>query len=148
MTYSPSPSKSSPLIVGEFAAGAFGPTILLKLLSEEAVQWLQKIFQELAEGSRISFSLASAAGVRIKGVAELVFEIADVRPTPSLSGPKKPVANSMFRWTQDKNGWTRSAALLEPFLTGRTGHQFLTDEGIDPVIIEVSYGEPRVAITP
>jgi hypothetical protein len=36
------------------------------------------------------------------------------------------------------------AEMLHPFIDGKTGHQYLTREGIDDALVEVSYGEPGV----
>lgn len=46
-----------------------------------------------------------------------------------------------FDWACTKDKWLVNAGLLEPFRRGTTGHQYLTDEGTDDALVEVSFGE-------
>lgn len=45
-----------------------------------------------------------------------------------------------------QDGWSRNAGLLEPFVAGKTGHQYLTSEASDAALIEVSHGERAVVV--
>jgi hypothetical protein len=44
------------------------------------------------------------------------------------------------------DGWTTCAALMEPFMDGSAGHHYLTTEGIDDALLELSFGEPNVRV--
>lgn len=51
-----------------------------------------------------------------------------------------------FRWCASSEGWAYEAGLLDPFVEGRSGHQYLTREGVDAALVEVSFLEPHVRV--
>jgi hypothetical protein len=132
------------LIIGEFGAGAFGPTILLKLLSERSVDWLRCVFRRLADESHATLDLATASEVRIEGVRSLLLMHTNESGDAELRRAPSARTERDFVWEADSAGWLDAAGLMDPFLAGSTGHQYLTREGIDAALIEISFGEPRV----
>jgi len=112
-----------------------GSTVMIELASPGAVEQLHAIVQGLADGSaavdlagqpRTKFRSGLSMTLQV-GVSEKHFR--DIGP-----GPR-------FEWTCTPDEWRRMAMLLEPFLEGRHGHQYLADEASDDAIVEVSYGE-------
>jgi len=134
------------LIIGEFGEGAFGPTILLKLLSERSAEWLRSTFTRLAENPDVTPDLAGEPLVEIGGVRSLVLRHTSQAEDVVLRQVPAPDGGLDFVWETDSESWAFAAGLMEPFVTGRTGHQYLTREGIDAALIEVSFGEPQVRI--
>jgi hypothetical protein len=51
-----------------------------------------------------------------------------------------------FLWQCDDDEWQTNAELLDPFVAGRTGHQYLTRAGVDDAVVEISFGEPEVRV--
>lgn len=139
-------AESRKLVVGDYGLGAFGPTILLKLFSEQSVRWLRDTFLALRDGAITDIDLTSMPQIHIRGIAAFRLHRVAERPVPALRGPNTVTPNAQFDWELDPSGWAFVAALLDAFLTGQAGHQYLTDEGRDAVLVEVSYGEPRVHI--
>jgi hypothetical protein len=138
--------RSDVLIPGEYDLGAFGPTILLKLPSRRSVEWLHGVLMRLSDDIGGGIDLAGVPEVHIKGVRALHLRHVDQPVAPPLRGPTTVVPDAKFDWALDRNGWRRAAGLLEPFLSGRPGHQYLTQEGRDAALVEVSFGEPSVRI--
>lgn len=129
---------ATPRVEGDFAEGAYGPTILLELKSLEAVSWFHDLLIGLAQsppGTTIRFDQES--GVEI-GAAVLEFNlIVTTNRTDRrlVQGPP-----GVFNWACLPAQWRDASALIEP-LKHQSGHQYLTSEGIDDVLVEVSYGE-------
>lgn len=126
------------MITWDFGIGASGPTIFVRLRTVDDVQALSAIFLELAErlGARIDLSTQPALQLHRISRCELV---------SVESSPRKRLRRvddgQAFEWSCTRDEWATAAALLDPFLAGSTGHQYLTQERLDDAIVEVSYGE-------
>lgn len=124
------------LLLGELGVGADGTTLLLSMASPSAAQWLQSKFRALSEGAG-PVILTDNPGVRIRGLGSLELRGSDDR---------KYFARSFFLtgdsaiWVCGSERWTALAELLDPFVLGKTGHQYVTDAPDDATII-VSFGE-------
>lgn len=138
-------TNSESRIVGDYYHGAYGPTILLKANSERAVEWLRNIFLRLANGTESHVDLAAMPGVNIAGVEAFMLGRLDEQPEVALQSQPTDAQAVECYWNQDASGWRHVAMLMEPFLAGKTGHQYLTREGQDDALLEVSYGESDVS---
>jgi hypothetical protein len=125
------------LVIGEYGIGADGPTIILVLTSRYAASWLKGVLLGMV-GSDGSLDLLSEPGVRLKGVGklELVRCAEDGR---GRLGRTRRTAD--FVWSCSDEDWQAAAELLQSFVEGATGHQYLTSSAWDDAVIEVSYGE-------
>lgn len=133
------------LILGDYRLGAYGPAIILKLMSPESAEWLHDVLTRLVDGGSV-VDLASAPEVHINNVRSLKLRRVLRMGNAALRGPSAPVTDAEFEWALDEAGWSSVAGLLEPFLRGETGHQYLTDEGSDAALIEVTFGETDVRV--
>lgn len=135
--------SSPPLITGDYYLGADGPTIILFPRSRDAVEWLASLFEE-AKGSTTPRDLLNDPSVHITGLESLSL-------VGRASGPAIQVrkigqgSKPSFEWSATKEGWETCSGLLEPFLRGKTGHQYFDYEGIHDATIEVSFGEDHPA---
>jgi hypothetical protein len=122
-------------IVWDFYPGAYGPSILAELPDRAAVELLQDIFVRVGT-TDARVELSNQPRMRLENIARLELARAShpSRKTLSRSG------DISFVWSCTAEQWNTLAALLEPLLD-RPGHQYLTDEGIDDALIEVSFGE-------
>jgi hypothetical protein len=134
------------LVVGQYGEGAYGPTILLKLLSPAAVEWLHDVMRNLANDPKVVIDLAAQPGVSLLGIRSWKLRRSSQPGDVALRGPASVVAEADFEWEMDEFGWLRAAGLLEPLLRGKSGHQYLSREGHDAALVEVSFGEPDVQI--
>ena len=121
--------------------GAFGPSILLVLSSQEAVSRLGATFRDMAVAPvGRAVSLTAAMGSEFHdGVGDLV--LARVVRKPGKSLVRK---DSGFTWACTADEWITKSLLVDSLLEG-PGHQYLTAEGLDDALIEVSHGERHVA---
>jgi len=133
------------------------PTIFVQLPDRRAVEVLKALFLGLAVSER-PIALSEQPGTELKGMTSLDLVLAkEPAGSPALQrildlfrfteDPRKHLLrvddSPKYRWTCTAEEWRASAELLEPFLEDRSGHQYLTDEGVDDALIEVSYHEVR-----
>ncbi len=141
---SPFSASDPPLLVGDFGHGAYGPTLLIILPTRAGASWLQGIFETRRQpGGPIDLTAMSEA--RIVGIQPLLLSLrqsgGQVR-FRETSGGNPPA----FELSASPEGWADLAALLDPFVRGEPGHQYLTREDVDDALIEVSFGEPEVTL--
>lgn len=127
------------LLVGEYGNGAYGPTIMLQLVSEESVVWLRSLFFRLIQAA-ISIELAEEPCVDLYQIRRLSMR---------CGSPDRHLVRSgtdAFDWIGDSAYWEDCAALMEPFISGQSGHQYLTSEAVDDALVQVSYREPQIQV--
>jgi hypothetical protein len=124
-------SESTQMIEGEFGQGAYGPTVRLVLKSVAAAEQLRELFIG-ARHAPEPIHVTRQPGVRIDGVEELRLIQESERGQRS-------------DWLASPAGWSILAGLVDAFVKGRPGHQYLTSETHDDVLIEVSFGEESSA---
>ena len=126
------------LIEGDYAEGAYGPTILLVLSSADATNWLRATFDHLAaapEGTDIRLD-AQPEVVLGAAVMQLTLRVVDQVPDRHLVRD----GSGGFTWSCTRAEWHMASLLIEPLAT-QVGHQYLTSEIEDDALIEVSRGE-------
>lgn len=133
-----SSTSQPPFVEGDYYEGAFGPTILLVLTSREAVAWLRRVFEGLAEidvGSALRFDTRPEVeiGAAVTGLFMRRVERAPERHLERQS-------DGSLMWSCTAEGWRIASLLLEPLLN-RPGHQYLTSETDDDAIVEITFGE-------
>jgi uncharacterized protein DUF5317 len=132
------------LVIADHAEGPYGSIILLELMSVEAVRWLRSLFLGMTMASG-PVSLSSQPGVAFRRISELELHLEERPPAKHLQrvdGTPRP----RFVWSCSAAEWETRALFLDPFLSGRAGHQYLTDGVADDAIIEVSHGESHLTI--
>lgn len=133
---------SEKLIDGEYYRGAYGPTIILNASSLAAVGWIHRIFAGLASDRAEIIDLMAMPEVMIRSMRRFLLVQATEQPEIALRLRSNEVLDGVeFEWRQNAENWRRTAALLEPFLAGDTGHQYLTQRSRDAALVEFSFGE-------
>lgn len=133
-------ANSDSLITGSYAQGAYGPTIHLVLNSSKSVDWLHELFMNLVQGES-GIDLVAMPEVSIEHVGTLKMDQVAMQPEIALVNLSTGNQGADFQWSQDAEHWRTTAMLLEPFLAGGKGHQYLTHEGRDAALIEVAFQE-------
>jgi hypothetical protein len=140
------PRSDDMLIIGDYGVGAHGPTIMLQLRSAAAAAWLRDMFLK-ARRSPEGIDLLADPRVRVHGVEQLTLTVRAVHgPYIELQCIGSSSDGKRFQWSASSEGWSYEAGLLDPFVEGRGGHQYLTREGVDDALVEVSFGEPHVRV--
>ena len=142
MSRSPDQDLENPLIVGGLGRGAYSPwTLLLQCNSVEGVRWLRSAFLTIAAGEDPG-DLAQSPVLALAGVSSL-------RLARVLEAPRNHTriqGGTRLRWTASADEWITMTWLLDPLLDGAIGHQYLTDDGADDVLVEVSHGESHAGL--
>jgi hypothetical protein len=142
MSRSPDQDLDNPLIVGGLGRGAHSPmTLLLQCNSVEGVRWLRSAFLTIAAGEDPG-DLAQSPVMALGGVSSL-------RLARVLESPRNHTRiqdGTRLEWTASADEWVTMTYLLDPLLDGAIGHQYLTNEGTDDVLVEVSHGESHTGL--
>jgi hypothetical protein len=94
---------------------------------------------------RLSFVLTAAPEV----------QIANVKAIEMVSRPNEPriafehrssTPDKSFVWSATIAGWLHLIELIQPFCDGQVGHQYLTEDKNDALLVELSSGEQDVPI--
>jgi hypothetical protein len=138
-------SESTQMIEGKFGQGAYGPTVRLVLKSVAAAEQLRELFIS-ARHAPEPILVTRQPGVRIDGVEELrLIQESGVGPHAHLRRTGQSERGQRLDWLASPAGWSILAGLVDPFVRGQSGHQYLTSEAHDDVLIEVSFGEESSA---
>lgn len=87
---------------------------------------------------RIEFDLTADSAVELLSIVSLRLICSDRRSWRNLVATDR---KDEFTWIATPDDWESYAALLEPFIEWEYGHQYLTDEVNDDLLVEVSFGE-------
>lgn len=128
------------LISGDLDQGAFGPTLLLKLRSPDAASLLVSMVERAQSGE--TAVLESSPLVELRMLERLEMRLTQEATTKRLAA----ITPRQLVWTCTRAQWVEVVELLEPFVAGQSGHQYLTSERDDDVLVEVSLGEPDVRL--
>lgn len=133
--------EESPVLIGDFYIGAYGPTIILIMESPATGAWLQQLFRKLARGDPAT--LTSEPGVQIANLQgiEMVCRTDGPRVTLQYHGDETVKS---FVWSATTAGWLYLADLIQSLCDGGVGHHYLTEDKDDVALIELSSGEQDV----
>jgi hypothetical protein len=127
------------LITGDYYVSAGGPAVLLVLASIRAAIWLDEVLQRVHEFST-PWSITADSRVEVMNVADIsivynaVGREVDFRKVADNDSPR-------FLLSLTAHGSHYLRGLIEPFIRGESGHQYLTQGGVDDALVELSMGE-------
>ncbi|MCI0398472.1 MAG: hypothetical protein L0332_35285 [Chloroflexi bacterium] len=131
------------VILVEYYQGAYGPTIRMAPTTLESLRRLRDFFLDLAEG-RQEVELEDLGPARMVGIQSLSFRLG-TRESPlggTLQGRRQTATGLEFVWTNSAQEWMDCADMVDNMIVGgEPGHQYLTVEGVDDALVEVSYAE-------
>jgi len=127
---------AEPCIRGDFYAPAYGPTVLLKLVSTDAAQLLRDAFLRLAAGEP-ALRLYPHPSVSLEHVSRIDLRVVLTPPGKHF----RRAGAAAFTWEATTGEWATLADLVQPFLQGEAGHQYLTSEVADDALVTISFGE-------
>lgn len=133
----------SPLFVGDYYDGAYGPTIILIASSPNACVWLQDVFRELAHGGA-NRMLTTEPKMRFTNLTALKLVNRTNGLRVMLRRDDDTTSGKSFVWSATVEGWLYLAELIQPLADGVAGHQYLTEDEDDVAVVELSSGERDV----
>jgi hypothetical protein len=134
--------KASTIV--DYYMGAYGPTIRIWSRDKAQIFALQNAFLCLASGTQDALNLADVLSVIPSGMKSLTLRLAPISSNEQKALSIRTCVNedAAFEWSMRKSGWERAAALIDGLLRQDIpGHQYLTKEGVDDALIELSYNE-------
>lgn len=131
------------LVIVDFYAGPYGPTIRIDIPSDALLLQVTDIFRHLVRNDRLEVDLLAFRFVVASGLRSLVLRTDDgltkkfeAKTLKLCSKRQQPPS---FAWTRAREGWTECLEKME--ILRRPGHQYLTIEGLDDALVEASFGE-------
>lgn len=123
-------------VVVDYYVGAYGPTLMVIVKSKEELLYIQEIFSALGN-QKTAFNIEDLEKTELKG-----FKTIHLKQTPKKhSNGLRIVDNTsegpVLLWELSALEWRECAELLESL--DKYGHQYLTTEGVDDVLVEVSF---------
>ncbi len=140
-------SKPEKRVLVDYYEGAYGPTLLIALHSLDDCLKLRAIFLGLADQTLLEVKLSETEFFRLQGVKDVILRITW---GPSEDGKSLRRIDSApglpeFEWCNSQGGWRRCVGLLDG-LSGPS-HQYVTTEGVDDVLVQVSFMEDLTSRT-
>lgn len=135
----PDSSVHPVLLRGDLFEGAFGLSILLRLESRDALDWMVTLIESVSRMSEsATFSFAAQPGVIL---SQSLQEIRIQREGDGVAHRHlRQVQPGVFLWVGTSEYWGTLAELVSA-LKETSGHQYVTSETDDDALIEVSFGE-------
>jgi hypothetical protein len=132
------------IILLDYYEGAYGPTIRIDVKSKDTLKKLKNLFLELAGPEEKTINMAEMNGVSTLELKKLILR----RTSDSKELGKKlmPLSCSSsehaFEWVMTAREWGKAATLVDGLLDyNMPGHQYLTHEGVDDILVELAFME-------
>jgi hypothetical protein len=130
-----------PILV-DFYEGAYGPTIRIDTRTREDLLTLGELFGNLASDVAKEFELARSTLFRLDSIASLSLRSVAKQPPMALEIDYITPGGASFRWSNNCDEWRDCKAKVETLLASALPcHQYLTTEGIDDALVELSFLE-------
>jgi hypothetical protein len=134
-------------IVLDYYPGAYGPTIRLGVRSLPALGTLKDLFLSMAEGKVHQLVFEEMLPARRMDLGSLTLRrLPDDQEEHGTSITRVTLGTERdkpcFEWIRTSQGWRRCAGLVEGLINyAKPGHQYLSEEGRDNIVIELSFQE-------
>lgn len=131
-----------------YFVGAYGPTILVSVTSHHALMVLRRLFLDLSRGAFQEVRIQDVKGTVLDGLKGVTLKLVPVEERKALKVTEKCEDGPYFQWERAHSGWLEGCVyLIDGILNSKEpGHQYLTQEGIDDALIELSYQEDNTVL--
>ena len=131
------------IILLDYYEGAYGPTIRIDVVSTDSLHKIKDVFESLSKSAGQEVNLSTIKNVKCLDLKSLLLKSTaselDNEEQKELIFDK---GNKCACWKLSIKNWQKMASLTQGLLVhNKAGHQYLTREGIDDTIIELSYLE-------
>lgn len=130
--------QTSPLLLIDFYAGAYGPTLRMDVQTRAALIELHRVLGSLARAKPgVTVALGEAFRGSLSG-PNLLLTVTPKRGVNCLTRK----GDASFEWTADIEGWSQSADLLDGLVrSGGPGHQYFADGSGAQLPLEIAFQE-------
>jgi hypothetical protein len=123
----------------DFGKGAYGKTLLVKAPSISALTRIGDIFNDLGSGKLSHCQFFPDSKSTATRVGKVDFWCL---PQDTIEqGEVKCVSESELEWWQKPADWILAHDMVQGLMDRGSGHQYLTQEGVDKVVVLLSYNE-------
>ena len=129
------------LTTADLYEGAYGLTLYLDISSDYHLNKLRALFLQLANGSVTQLALAKETGFLLTGVGSIQLVCTADEDEKKTVFLLKQNATRHLEWKATQDQWQFYIELLQGFTAGEPAHQYLSEEGVDDVLIKVAYLE-------
>lgn len=127
-----------------FYAGAYGPTLLVAPQSTKELESFERLLCDLAEGRVESCDLTGFLECELDSLGGLTLRTVGVAGSGRLVRSQGRPDRPSFDWSNTPEEWRDCASLVRRLREwNAAGHQYLTREGFDDALVEVSFGEVK-----
>lgn len=137
-------------ITVSYYVGAYGPTIFVRVNSHHALMVMRRLFLDLSHGTLQEVRLQDIKGIVLEGFKGITLKLVTAEERKTLKVIEKSEGASYFQWARDTSGWLEGCVYMIDVIVNDKGpgHQYLTEEGIDDALIELSYQEYTSVLPP
>lgn len=129
-------------IVVSYYVDSIGPTIRIDIESLTDLLLVKGLFQKLAEGTSYEVNLHDLRNTAMMGIEGLTLKLVPKEERRTLKRVGDQTGRPVFIWSRTREGWDDCVALIDGLAASESpGHQYLTQEGIDSALVEVSFLE-------
>jgi hypothetical protein len=137
-------SVNNDRILLDYYQGAYGPTLRIDILSVDSLHKVKNLLVHLAKSVNHEINMVEAENVVAMGVSRFILQSVsdDKEVEKKLTHVEQSNNGHIFYWKMSSDSWERVVCLVQRLLdTNRPGHQYLTEEGIDDALIEITFME-------
>ncbi|MEM7479680.1 MAG: hypothetical protein AAF481_00780 [Acidobacteriota bacterium] len=125
----------------DFYEGAYGATLRIKLHEVRDLETVVEMFSALAAGRKLTIDLLEDCSAQVTGISN--FTLLRVRKPLEkrlrVEGSLDQEAEVVWEATSEE--WENCLGLTNAFKIERSGHQYLTAEGVDDALVVLSFRE-------
>jgi len=127
----------------DYYPGAWGPTIRIATQDKAGLLTLRRVLLEAAGSEGHRRDLLAVPNVQATGIEQLIMTTLPRGQEQPKTLRRLPAAGkTAFEWSLAPGSWELQAELIDGLLAeDLAGHQYLTQEGVDDALVEVTYKE-------
>lgn len=135
--------ENSDDIVVNYYEGAYGPTIRINTRSVKSLAKIRDLFGELATAKISEVNFDEIGSVTVMGMKAFVLKLVPGKEHKrTLKLIRTTSEGIVFHWSRSSEGWIDCVGLVDGMLEHQhPAHQYLTDESVDDVLVEVAFME-------
>lgn len=137
-------------IVVSYYMGAYGPTILINVTSNANLLIMRGLFWDLSRGKIQEINLQDVDAIAMDGLKGITLKLVSRENRKVLNRLENRDGIPGFEWARCQDAWMEGGVcLIDGIIDSKMpGHQYLTQEGTDDAVIELSYKERNIDGSP
>lgn len=130
------------LVAVDFYPGGYGPTIRISTTNPDHLLALKSAFLSLGSDNQIVLNIDDVVPVKMMEIKSLTFKVTHTPESQRIMRSSLDGDKPEFVWIQSASDWNKCAGLVDGLINSTIPcHQYLSEEGVDDVLIELSYRE-------